>query len=363
MKKFINTSNSKLTKSVILGLSLSCLAFSCSDDDDDTTTGTQLDAELTTILGDYSQKVAVATYSNMATKANDLMNAVNAFNTSPSQANLDAAGTAWIAVREPWEASEAFLFGPAEFGGLDPALDSWPVDQNQLNNVLNSNFELTADFVAEGLGNALKGYHTIEFLIFRDGEVRTFTDLTERETEYLVAVTEVFKNDATSLHDGWATDGFADEFANAGKEGSRYQTQLDAVNEIFEGMIGICDEVANGKIADPYDEQDTQLVESQFSFNSLKDFENNLRSVQNAYLGGYHNGTDGTGLDTYVASKNVAMDTNLKNQINDAIAKIQAIPAPFRDNLDKGTQIEAAQASIREVQRIIEEDVKPLVNE
>ncbi|KAA3606279.1 MAG: peptidase M75 [Calditrichaeota bacterium] len=362
MKSSFNTYNSKLTKSVILGLSLSCLAFSCSDDDDDNATETQLDAQLTTVLGDYSQMVAVATYSDMATKAKSLETAVNTFNSAPNQESFNAVGDAWIAVREPWEASEAFLFGPAEFGGLDPALDSWPVDQNQLDNVLNSSFELTAEFVAEGLGNALKGYHTIEFLVFRDGQVRTFTDLTEREKEYLVAVTDVFEDDASTLHAGWETDGFASEFASAGKEGSRYQTQLDAVNEIFEGMIGICDEVANGKIADPYDEQDTQLVESQFSFNSLKDFENNIKSVQNAYLGGYHNGLDGTGLDTYVSSKNATMDTNLKNQIEDAIAKIKAIPVPFRDNLDKNTEIEAAQTSIREIQRILEEEVKPLVN-
>ena len=39
-----------------------------------------------------------------------------------------AAALLWITAREPWETSEAFLFGPVADKGLDPNMDSWPLD-------------------------------------------------------------------------------------------------------------------------------------------------------------------------------------------------------------------------------------------
>ena len=129
---------------------------------------------------------------------------------------------------------------------------------------------------------------------------------------------------------------------------------------MIEGMSGICDEVANGKIAAPFDEQDTRLVESQFSWNSLADFANNMRSVQNAYVGGYHNASDGKGIDELVAEMDASLDTRLKGEIDAAIAAINAIPAPFRDNLDASTQIEAAQEAIQTVFDTLENDIKLL---
>jgi hypothetical protein len=44
--------------------------------------------------------------------------------------------------------------------------------------------------------------------------------------------------------------------------------------EIVNGMIGICDEVANGKMLDPFVAADPSLEESPYSQNSLTDFKN-----------------------------------------------------------------------------------------
>ncbi len=342
-------------------LALCFLASSCSDDDDPVTPSEE-GFDFSTILQDYSQKVVIATYADLATKAATLNERASAFNANPSDAAISAAATAWIAAREPWEASEAFLFGPAEFLNLDPALDSWPVDRQQLQNVLNSDLDLTPDAIAEGLGPALRGFHTAEFLLFRDGQVRPTADLTEREREYLVAVTKVLSDDAQALLDGWDANGYGNEFASAGQSGSRFISQVDAVLEIVEGIIAISDEVANGKIADPFDQDNTELVESQFSFNSLQDFANNIRSIKNAYRGGFHISNDfGTGLDSFIRESDAALDTKIHSQIDEAIARVQAIPEPFRDNLDAASEIEAAQSAINEIMTIFEDDVKPLI--
>lgn len=338
---------------LVLGVGLGA----CSDDGP---TGTTSDEEFGVYLEDYAQKVVVATYTDMKEKGSALQAAAEAYAASPDdQAKLDAIGAAWRAMREPWEKSEAFLFGPAEFLSLDPALDSWPVDQQQLADVLNSEFELTPEFVADGLGPALRGFHTVEYLVFRDGSPRDVAEITEREREYLVAVTTVLAEDAARLSDAWEGE-FAAEFAAAGETGSRYNSQLDAVVEILDGMSGIADEVANGKIADPFDENDTRLVESQFSWNSLDDFRDNLRSVRNAYMGEYEDGNSGTGLNEYVAEADADLDARFRAEVDAAIEAIGAIPAPFRNNLDAAAEITAAQEAILTVFNTIENDLKPL---
>jgi predicted lipoprotein len=340
-------------------LVLAAGAFACSDDDGGPT-DPEGDVDFGPILTSFAENVVVQTYDALALGAANLLARTEELAAEPSQARLDAAAEAWVETRAPWEAGEAFLFGPAAFLSLDPSLDSWPVDQQQLNSVLASELELSRETVADGLGPALRGFHAAEYLLFREGAPRNVAAVTARELEYLVATAGVLADDANLLRDSWA-DSYAEQFRNAGQSGSPYVTQRAAVLEIVEGMIAICDEVANGKIADPFDEQDTQLVESQFSWNSLTDFQDNIRSVSNAYTGGFHLGTDGIGLDEFVRETDATLDTRIRAEIEAAIDAIAAIPEPFRDNLDENEKIEAAQEATDDLRNTLELSVKPLV--
>lgn len=324
--------------------------------------------DFSAIIDDYVNRTVLVTYADLRDQANSLQAAVGAFAEDPTQANLDAAAGAWVATREPWEASEGFLFGPVAFLGLDPSLDSWPLDQGQLQDVLDSAFSLTPDFIRDGLNASLRGFHTVEFLLFRDGLPRHAADVTARESEYLVAVTEVLRDDAALLYEAWTVGyegggprAFADEFRDAGQAGSRYLSQSDAVLEIIEGMIVIVDEVGNGKIADPYAQENPALVESWFSWNSLVDFGNNVRSTQNAYLGGYHKGVRGVGLTTFVADQNAALDTRIRSEIEAALDAVAAIPSPFRNNLDAQGEIQGAIDALNVLATTLQNDLKPLV--
>jgi predicted lipoprotein len=329
----------------------------CKDDGGAGPAADELD--LAPALQAFSFQVVVPTYEDLAAKAEALYSACAAFDASPTDASLlNAAAAAWVAAREPWEASEAFLFGPAAFLSLDPSLDSWPVDTQQLDQVLSSGFDLTPEFIREGLGPALRGFHTVEYLLFRDQAPRPPVEVTAREREYLVSCVRVLAADAATLRDEW-TNGFAGEVASAGTSGSRYRAPQDALLEMIEGMAAICDEVANGKIADPYDEQNPQLVESRFSGNSLVDFQNNLRSVQNAYRGERPSGPAGAGLDELVRARDPSLDARIAGEIQAAIEAIDAIPEPFEHHLDQASPIEAAQQAIVRVMLSLEQDVKP----
>lgn len=330
------------------------------DEPDERTDGEAFEAS--PMLDDFANTVVLATYTDLNNKAGELLAAVKALEADTTQANLEKAQQAWKATRKPWEQSEAFLFGPVDTQGLDPALDSWPVNHVDLQSVLDSNDDLTVDYVG-GLEVTLKGFHTIEFLLFRDGNQRKASDITERELKYLVSTTENLKASTSQLQLAWAPEGenFSNTVASAGEAGNAvYRSQSAAVQEVVEGMIVIADEVANGKIADPYNESDTTLVESQFSFNSISDFQDNIRGIQNVYMGKFVN--DGQGLNEFVNSKDADLDSRFQTEVQNAIDSIGAIPDPFRDSITGSrSAVQAAIDAVSKIQLTLEQDILPLV--
>ncbi len=339
----------------------SALIVGCEDDEEDVDLGEVYDAG--TILNDFANTVVLATYTDLDNKAGELLAAVKVLETETTQANLEKAQQTWKATRKPWEQSESFLFGPVDTQGLDPVLDSWPVDHVNLQSVLDSNDELTVDYVS-GLEITQKGFHTIEFLLFRDGDQRKASDISERELEYLVSSTENLKMSTSQLRLAWAPEGenFSKTVASAGDGNAVYPSQSSAVQEMVNGMTDIADEVANGKISDPYNESDTTLVESQFSFNSISDFQDNIRGIQNVYMGKFVN--DGQGLNEFVNSKDAELDTRFQTEVQKAIDTIGAIPDPFRDSITENrSAVQAAIDAVSKVQLTLEQDILPLVQE
>ena len=137
------------------------------------------DATLNPIVNQYVDAVVLPTYKELAEKNAALDIAVRAFKANPSNANFSACAQAWLDARAPWEQSEAFLFGPVDELGLDPNMDSWPLDQSQIVQILKSQDfsnlnwkEGESDDKIES-AQSLRGFHTLEFLIFKDGKART----------------------------------------------------------------------------------------------------------------------------------------------------------------------------------------------
>ncbi|MDE0469855.1 MAG: peptidase M75 [Candidatus Poribacteria bacterium] len=354
---------SKLAIALCCLLLASAFVVGCGGDDEtDESDDSQAAAfDASTMLNDFANTVVLATYINLDQNAGELLAAVKVLKADTSQANLEKAQQAWIATRKPWEQSEAFLFGPVDTQGLDPALDSWPVDHVNLQSVLDSGDTLTVDFVS-GLEDTQKGFHTIEFLLFRDGNQRKASDITDRELAYLVSTTENLKASTAQLRLAWAPEGenFSSAVAQAGAGSAIYPSQSSAVQEMVNGMIVIADEVANGKISDPYNESDTTLVESQFSFNSISDFQDNIRGIQNVYMGKFM--TDGQGLNDFVNSHDPDLDARFQQEVQAAIDAIGAIPDPFRDSItaNRGA-VQAAIDAVRTVQQTLEADILTLV--
>lgn len=328
------------------------------------------DAKIEAVLAAYTDNTVVATYAKMGDAAIKLDKAVEALKAEPTDAKIAAAAELWHKVRGEWELAESFLFGPAAFTNLDPKLDSWPLDQDQLDTVWKSidegKVEVDASYVRDCLGASLRGFHAVEYLLFRDGKPRLAKDYTKGQLAYLAAAVRVLTEDSIALEAWWAGmdamspektaileaaeiepgGPYAKEMKNAGKAGSRYESQAEAIEEIIQGCIDIVDELAEAKIGGPAKSGDPKECESLYSMTSLKDCRNNVLSVRNAYEGV---DAKGKNISSLVAAKSKEADASVKTAIENTLKSLDAFKAPLSQSLDKKDLLKAAITNCEEL--------------
>lgn len=339
-------------------ITFSLLFTACKDDE--VIVATDYSALLTNVVNN----VIIKTYKDLDDKTAVLVTNLTTLENSPTEANLEAARQAWRDARLPWEQSEGFLFGPVDQQGIDPSIDSWPVNVADLDAVLASNNTLTKTYI-DGLEGTLKGFHTIEYLLFGTSGKKPVTDFNTRQFEYLRACAQSLKGSTKQLYDAWQPGGanFGKTVMEAGENGNNvYLSQKSALQELADGIITITDEVGNGKINDPLVQKDVTLEESRFSANSKADFSDNIKSVRNIYIGGLDNASTGESLSDIVKAKDAALDTKIKTQIEAAINAILNIPGTFTTAITQNpSAVQAAQSEVRDLQQIFEGELKLLL--
>ncbi len=272
------------------------------------------------VLNAFASHVAQDKYVDLAERSALLRDHIPAFAASLSEADLALCKQEWRDTRLSWERSEALLFGPVATGNIDPRIDTWPVNFVDLDAQLNGSNAFTQEYIT-GLEDALKGFHPIEYLLFGLNGDKTAGEFTAREFEYLTALAIDLATLTSELRDSWdpSTAGnYTSTFITAGSGSAVYDTQRAAYEELVNAMVGICDEVANGKMQEVLLAQNPLLEESPFAKNSITDFTNNIRGVENVYLGKYQD--DGTGLEDLVRHHDLQLDGSIKQRIAAALA-------------------------------------------
>lgn len=322
------------------------------------------------IMIDFADQVVVPTYQLLVDRANELSSAVGAVVNEPSQTTLQAAQSAWLAARQPWEQSEAFIVGPVEASDYDASLDAWPVNETDLKTAIAGHSTFTPDLM-QNLRTTQKGFHAIEYLLFGPDNTRQISDLSEQDLQYLQALANDFNQTAKALYRSWVegTDDtlpYREVLATAGmNENSEYPTVQSGAEQMVLGILDCLDQVANVNIGEPLATQETAGLESRFSHSTLQDFENNLKSVKNAYLGEVPDaGTQGRSLSDAIAQVNPELDTQIQQEIEAALKAIVAIPAPLEVTLaqpETAARLAAAKTAILQLHSTLEQRVLPLV--
>ncbi len=356
MKRFPFMPRSLAALSLLVALS----ACSKSDTNEDPATDPIADKA---ILTTFVDNVVLDTYQDLADQSTALHTAITKLIATPTEENFQAARASWTAARVPWEQSESFLFGPVDTYGYDPALDSWPLDHAGLDAAIAAYSNVDVDTVDP----SLKGFHAIEFILFGYDKAKTLASLTESEKKYLEALSANHKAVTARIVKAWKEGlnnnaAFSISLKSAGETGNDlYPSTEAAIEEMLEGMVGIADEVANNKIAQPFDQQDPNLVESQFSFNSLEDFQNNIVSIRHVWQGSKTGSAADASLSSRVQAQDSALNTEVEAAIDAALAALKAIPDPFRSAIvDPAARpkILAAQLAIRQLQTLLDTKVR-----
>ena len=121
---------------------------------------------------------------------------------------------------------------------------------------------------------------------------------------------------------------------NAGNTSlSTFPSIKDAITQLLsadEGScVGITDEVGNAKIANPFSSGDVSYVESPFSHNSITDFQDNIRSVRNVWLGSLNGKSVSNSFSKFFADHSTSRGNAVEDAYEEAIEKIGEMPAPF----------------------------------
>ena len=371
MKTFIKTLTI-LTASALLAVTFNA----CKKSSKITEPDNDNSAVKTAIINQFLDHTVSPTYTKLALYTDELVNDLNTLKTNMTQANVDRACQTFLEARHWWEMSEAFLFGAASDFGIDPHIDSWPLDEDAFNNLMVSPSMIAAldsedgDVVAgEQLGNALLGFHGIEYVLFREGAPRPVAELTNDYMIYSVAVAGDLRNRCFQLEVSWLGDNapashrekmeelefnttvnggdnsYGDNMRNAGQAGSTYITLTQALQSIIDGSIDIADEVGTSKIGKPHTGEDPTYVESPYSQKSITDFYDNITSIKDAYMGGNEGERDESkSLHAYVRSINTALDNRIVDAIDNALSKINGMAAPFVQNYSDPSAGEAMEA-------------------
>ena len=324
-----------MNKKLILGMAVAAIALTACDEEKKGENSVTLDNDIKAAVEQYVPGVIYSTYNDLAKESEELYEllasaadkGVNAL----SQAEINAICSKFLQARQSWEESEAFLYGAATDFGIDPHIDTWPLDVEALATAL-SNAEQVSNLEGEDgigyasakLGAELLGFHGIEFILFRDGENRTIEALRGNEDDeafsgktitgaqeliYATAVAGDLRDNCYRLSVAWNPDApkvyqdrceelevpvtmtgsdktYGENMLGAAKAGSTYATWQETMASILvAGCSNICNEVANVKMGNAHSGEDVNYIESPYSKKSFQDFIDNILSIQYSLYG------------------------------------------------------------------------------
>ena len=249
--------------------------------------------------------------------------------------------------------------------GLTVSIDSWPLNRSLLLSYFRGgmNDEMLDDAT-------ILGFHALEFILFRNGQPRRVAELQTNDTyrnftsvsgaeelRYAQTICKLLKERCFQLQVAWEGEKNASRVAVVKAAGLEYTTEnglsygdnltqagtnakstfpsiMEAVTQVLSDDEGSCaaiaTEVGTAKIANPFSAGDISYVESPYSYNSITDFQDNIRSIRNVWYGST-NGTAASnsfsGFFTSVGQS--ATNTSVVNAFQNAITRIGQMPAPF----------------------------------
>lgn len=327
------------------------------------------------VLDTYAD-IAEAKYTDSLVTAQRLQSAVEALLADPSAEALDAAKSAWLAARVPYQQTEVFRFGNAIVDDWEGKVNAWPLDEGLidyvdasyggptdeneaavLNVIANPSFTLSGETIdastitpalledtlqeADGVeANVATGYHAIEFLLWGqdlNGHAagagnRPWTDYAagsdctggncDRRGAYLKAATDLLISDLEWIVAQWADGGDARATVMADED--------EGIAAILTGMGSLSyGETAGERMRLGVMLNDPEEEHSCFADNTHNDHFYNGVGIQSVYLGSYTRidgrVVEGPSLSDLVAGMDADLDAEMQAKLAAAVLALGRI--------------------------------------
>ena len=327
------------------------------------------------VLDTYAD-IAEAKYADSLVTAQRLQAAVDALLANPSAEALEAAKSAWLAARVPYQQTEVFRFGNAIVDDWEGKVNAWPLDEGlidyvdasyggptdeneaaALNVIANASFTLSGETIdasmitpalleetlqeADGVeANVATGYHAIEFLLWGQdlnghgagAGNRPWTDYAsghactggncDRRGEYLKAATDLLISDLEWIVAQWADGGEARATVTADDDAG--------IAAILTGMGSLSyGETAGERMRLGVMLNDPEEEHSCFADNTHNDHFYNGVGIQSVYLGSYTridgSVVEGPSLSDLVAATDADLDAEMQMKLSAAVIALGRI--------------------------------------
>jgi putative iron-regulated protein len=339
------------------------LSGACGDDDDATDNdpdGAGGDDTLKDAVATYS-RIVLASYEDSLAGAEELDAVIGDFLADPTAETLADARDAWLTAREPYLQTEAYRFydGPIDNpdDGPEGQINAWPLDEAYIDYVEGDETagiinDPDAPIDAESLlalneqggeKNIATGFHAIEFLLWgqdlsEDGPGdRPHTDFVvggtadnqERRGQYLQVTSALLVEQLEGLVDAWKagdSDNYRAELAAAKPK--------EALRRILTGITVLSGfETGGERLQTAYDTGDQEDEHSCFSDNTDRDMVQDVRGIQNVYLGSYERTdgdvVDGTSIEAAVAEVDEGLAEDIAERMEESFELAKALEPPF----------------------------------
>jgi uncharacterized protein len=333
------------------------------------------------MLEDVWPEVVQDTLGDAKSAAADLHIAAQAWSEdSGSETARDQAQTAWFEAMDAWQQMELMQLGPAGsslkvIGGQDlrDEIYSWPTTNPCRVDQATARLEFEAnDFFDTALVNST-GLDALETVIFstpNENDCPAQVSINSEGTwaalgadgvaaaraDYAVVLAKQVVSDIAGIENRW-TDGFSNNLKTAGQSGSDFESELVAVNAIFDAIFYLEVQVKDHKlgwalgITDCGKDDCSDELESPTAGSSQRWLAANLRGFRHLYTGG-----EGLGLeDLLVAVGEESLANEVIAALNEADTAVAAIDNPL-DIASEDSLTEAHQA-VKAVTDLLKSDI------
>ncbi|MES2520427.1 MAG: imelysin family protein [Bacteroidota bacterium] len=324
------------------------------------------------MLTNLGNNVIIPSFEVFYQKSDVLDLAISAYSDDlKNEQKLVAVQLAWLEMAKAWKQASVFKQGPIEdkflLSNIDFSSKGSYLNVTLLEKAISDGTTIDNAYI-ETKGATVKGIHAIEYLIFDKAKVNAniignYTGITgAKRISYLKALSVNLKNQAKIILDDWK-NGYVTTFINADSRdinsslGVLSNKLIDLIYTVRDERMGAPKGNRNSGVPQP------DLAESVVSESSILLINNELKGIENAFLGRTPTGTDGIGLDDLLdkleaKSGDELLSKKIKNQFSVVYIKLNAIPKTLPIAvIDNKVEVQAAYDEIKRLQVMMEVDM------